>query len=73
MVTKFQLINKEGKVLADGEIENDVYRVFSAQFPNGYKEFKHLEDIYAECGGNAIQPEMFCSPASTRQLGLFDE
>ena len=73
MVTKFQLIDSEGKVLADGEIENGIYRVFSCEFSNGYAEFENLEDMYATCGGNAIQPEMFCSPASTRQLGLFSK
>ena len=73
MVTKFQLIDSEGKVLADGEIENGIYRVFSSEFSNGYAEFENLDDLFATCGGNAIQPEMFSSPASTRQLGLFSK
>ena len=57
MVTKFQLIDSEGKVLADGEIENGIYRVFSSEFSNGYAEFENLEDMFAKCGGVAIQPE----------------
>ena len=44
MVTKFQLIDSEGKVLADGEIENGIYRVFSSEFSNGYAEFENLDD-----------------------------
>ena len=71
MVTKFQLIDSEGKVLADGEIENGIYRVFSSEFPNGYAEFENLEDMFAKCGGVAIQPMLFESPARTRQLDLF--
>lgn len=72
MVTEFQLVDRVGKVLGEGEIENDVYRLFSAEFPNGYKEFETLEAMLAECGGVAIQPQMFPSPARTRQLGLLD-
>ena len=67
MVTKFQLIDSEGKVLADGEIENGIYRVFSSEFSNGYAEFENLEDIVWGQRDTAL----FCSPASTRQLGLF--
>ena len=73
MVTKFQLIDSEGKVLAVGEIENGVYRVFSSEFSNGYAEFENLDEMFEKCGGNAIQPEMFSSPASTRQLDLFSK
>ena len=71
MVTKFQLIDSEGKVLADGEIENGIYRVFSSEFSNGYAEFENLDDMFAKCGGVAIQPMLFESPARTRQLDLF--
>ena len=50
----------------------DVYRLFSDEFPNGYKEFETPEAMFAQCGGKAIQPKMFPTPARTRQLGLFD-
>lgn len=72
MITKFHLVDSVGKVLGEGEIENGVYRLFSADFPNGYEEFKTLEAMFAASGGVAIQPQMFPSPARTRQLGLFD-
>ena len=72
MITKFHLVDGIGKVLGEGEIENGVYRFFSAEFPNGYKEFKTLEAMFEECRGVAIQPQMFQTPARTRQLGLFD-
>lgn len=73
MITKFHLVDGMGKVLGEGEIENgNLYRFFSTEFPNGYKAFKTLEEMFAACGGIAIQPQMFPSPARTRQLGLFD-
>lgn len=72
MITQFQLVDSIGKVIGEGEIENDVYRLFSADFPNGYAEFKTLESMLAESQGVAIQPQLFASPARTRQLGLFD-
>lgn len=69
MVTKFQLVDRVGKVIGEGEIENGVYRLFSSHFPNGYEEYKTLEAMFAQCGGVAIQPQMFQTPARTRQLG----
>ena len=53
MVTKFQLIDSEGKVLADGEIENGIYRVFSFR-PNSLTDtqnLENLEDMYATVWG----------------------
>lgn len=73
MVTEFQLMSRDGKVLAHGEIDNDIYRLFSDDFPTGYKEFQTLEEMFAECGGVAIQPAMFETPARTRQLTLGDK
>ena len=73
MITQFQLLDDVGEVIGEGEIENDMYRLFSAEFPNGYKEFKTLEAMFAACGGVAIQPWMFQTPARTRQLGLLDD
>lgn len=72
MITKFRLVDRDGKVLGEGEeTAEGVYRFFSAEFINGYKEFKTLEEMFATCGGIAIQPQLFPSPARTRQLGLF--
>lgn len=73
MITQFRLVDNVGKTIGEGEIENDVYRLFSAHFPNGYEEYKTLKAMFAASGGCAIQPQMFQTPARTRQLGLFDE
>ncbi len=71
MVTQFQLVDSEGKIIAVGEIDNGMHRVFYPDFPNGYAEFEELEDMFAKCGGVAIQPMLFETPARTRQLDLF--
>ena len=73
MVTPFQLVDRVGKVLAHGEIDGKLYRVFSDEFLGGYKEFADTAELFAACGGCAIQPEMFQSPADPRQLTLLDE
>ncbi len=85
-VIKFQLIDRVGNILMHGEIDNSevshhddrnrttsrtIYRVFSDKFLGGCKEFEDTAEIFAACGGCAIQPEMFQLPADTRQLGLF--
>ena len=71
MVTKFQLLDAAGETLADGEIDNGIYRLFSKQYPAGYEEFEDLAEMLATSGGVAIQPELFQTPAGTQQLGLF--
>lgn len=74
MITKFHLVDGVGKVLGEGEeTASGVYRFFSDAFANGYKEFETLEEMFAECGGIAIQPQMFQTPARPRQLDLFNE
>ena len=73
MVTKFQLVDSEGKIIADGEIENDVYRLFSPEASNDCQEFENLEDMFEKSGGVGIQPMLFETPARTRQLGLFSK
>ena len=73
MITEFQLMSKEGKVLALGEIDNDIYRLFSADFPTGYQEFQTLEEMFATSGGVAIQPSLFETSARTRQPKLFQK
>ena len=77
MVNQFQLVSGEGKVLAHGEIDgetgSETYRVFSREAPNEYQEFSTLEDMFATCGGVAIQPMLFETPARTRQPNLFQQ
>ena len=77
MVKQFQLVSGEGKVLAHGEIDDETgsetYRVFSREAPNECQEFDTLEEMFATCGGVAIQPSLFDTPARTRQLGMFSE
>ena len=70
MVTEFELIDAAGKVLARGEIDDGIYRLFSKKNPSEYQEFETLEEMYATCGGVAIQPWLFETPARTRQLRL---
>lgn len=73
MVTQFQLVDREGKVFANGEIDGAIYRVFSDGFFGGYEEFADEKEVFAAFEGEfAIQPEMFPSPSRSRQLGLFD-
>lgn len=71
MVTRFKLIDAEGKAIANGEIDGGVYRVFVDDGMIDHKEFDTLEEMLAECGGMTIQEEMFQMPSRTRQLGLF--
>ena len=70
MVTEFQLIDNVGNVIAHGEIDNDIYRLFSNDAPAEYEEFEKIEDMFAKSGGASIQPMMFQTPARTRQLNL---
>lgn len=73
MTTKVLTNKMATTVSAEGEeTENGVYCLFSDEFPNGYKEFKTLEAMFKQCGSVAIQPQMFQTPARTRQLGLFN-
>ncbi|MCY3739955.1 MAG: hypothetical protein OXH00_02935 [Candidatus Poribacteria bacterium] len=72
MVKEFQLMDSVGKVIGHGEIDGDVYRLFSQDaVPNAYKEFESLETMLAASGGTGIQPALFDSPARPRQLNLF--
>lgn len=70
MVTEFQLVDAFGNVIGHGEIEGDIYRLFSQAAPNEYQEYERLEDMFAETGGTGIQPALFDSPARPRQLNL---
>ena len=69
-VTEFSLLDDVGDTIARGEIDGDIYRVFSERFIGGYKEFEDTAEMFRECGGCAIQPEMFQTCARTRQLIL---
>ena len=69
-VTGFLLLDATGTPIARGEIDGDIYRVFSEGFIGGYKEFEDTAEMFRECGGCAIQPEMFQTRARTRQLTL---
>lgn len=71
MITQFQILDTEGNVIGHGEMDGDIYRVFSADLAGGYQEFESLKEMFAECGGHAIQPELFESPACARQLQIF--
>ena len=71
MVTEFQLMDAAGKVIANGEIDGEVYRAFSSESSTDCEEFETLEDMYAKCGGVAIQPMMFETHARTRQISMF--
>ena len=73
MVTEFQLMDAVGKVIANGEIDGEIYRVFSSKSSADCEEFETLEDMYAKCGGVAIQPMMFEIQPRTRQISIFDK
>lgn len=70
MVTRFQLIDRQGKTVANGEIDGDIYRVFSELFLGGYKEFKDTAEMFRVFEGCAIQPEMFPSAGAVFQPKL---
>lgn len=61
----------EGTSSLSPRTSRDIYRVFSDQFLGGCREFKDTAEIFAACGGCAIQPEMFQTPAGARQWTLF--
>ena len=65
MVTLFEVMDSAGKVVATGEIDNDIYRVYEVGI------FESVEAVLAACGGIGFQPEMFQTPASEQQLRLF--
>ncbi len=73
MVTEFELMDAVGKVLARGEIDNGIYRLFSNENPSDAEEFETLELMLAKHGGVGIQPSLFETPARTRQEQLFQE
>ena len=70
MIVEFDLIDAAGEKVADGEIDGDLYRVFSARLPGGYQEFETLTEMFKTCGGTAIQPALFPTPPRARQLQI---
>ena len=73
MVTQFQLVDRAGNIVAHGEIDGDIYRVFDKVFLGGYIDFKDTEALFAAYVGCAMQPEMFQTCADTRQMALFQK
>lgn len=73
MVKEFQLLDEVGKVIGHGEIDGDVYRLFSQADSNQYEEFGSLKALFAASNGTGIQPALFDSSARPRQLNLFGE
>ena len=73
MVTEFQLMDAFGKVIANGEIDGEIYRIFSSKSSPDCEEFETLEEMYAKTGGVAIQPMMFETQARTRQISMFQK
>ena len=73
MITQFQLIDDNGTVLAHGEIDGNIYRVFTSESSTECQEFASLKAMYATCGGSAIQPYLFETPPRTRQLNLLGD
>lgn len=71
MVTEFEIMDAVGNVLANGEIDNGIYRVFSSELLGGCREFESLKEMLATCGGIGIQPQLFQTRAGTQQLSLF--
>ena len=70
MVTEFEVLDKVGKVLATGEIDNGIYRVFSNVNTSHCTEYKDVAAVLKACGGTGLQPKMFPTQARTRQLDL---
>ena len=70
MITEFDLIDADGNIVADGEIDGGRYRVFSDRLPGGYQEFETLTDMFTACKGTAIQPALFPTPPRARQLQI---
>jgi len=70
MVREFQLMDRAGNVIGHGEIDGDVYRLFSEAVATQYEEFQSLEALLAASGSTGIQPALFDSPARPRQLNL---
>ena len=67
MVTRFNIIDQAGALIAHGEIEGDVWRVFGA-FTQEYESDTAILQDYAGC---AIQTELFKSAPDTQQFSLF--
>ena len=70
MVTTFEIMDSQGKVIGFGEIDGDVYRVFKNAITSECQEFDSIESMLAVCGGTGIQPSLFESPPRDRQLNI---
>ena len=72
MVTEFEVFDAVGKVLATGEIDDGIYRVFSNANASHCQEYKDVSEVLKACGGVGIQPMLFPTQARTRQLSLLE-
>ncbi len=70
MVTEFEVLDAVGKVLATGEIDDGIYRVFMDADSSHCEEYKDVSEVLKACGGTGLQPMMFPTPARTRQLKM---
>ena len=68
MLREFLIIDVHGRVLAEGEQDGLIYRVFTAD--RGTLEFEDVSDMHAELGGIGIQMRLLPS-GEPRQLTLF--
>lgn len=71
MIREFEVLDVSGDRLMHGEIDGNIYRVFSDKFENGFQEFSELSELLDVCGGFCIQPVLFETEARPRQLSLF--
>ena len=70
VVTEFEVLDAVGKVLATGEIDNGIYRVFMDADSSHCEEYKEVSEVLKACGGVGLQPKMFPTRPRTRQLSL---
>ena len=69
MITEFDLLDSNGRVVAQGEIDTSgVHRVFSKG--QDYEEFQSGTALLETYTGHAIQPHLFETYARTRQLKM---
>ena len=68
MITEFDLLDSNGRVVAHGEIDDGVHRVFGKG--QDYEEFQSGTALLETYTGHAIQPHLFETYARTRQLKM---
>lgn len=68
MIREFEVKDSNGKTIAHGEQDGDIYRLFTE---NGHREFASVDAVLRATGGHALQPALFETQKSARQFGLF--